>query len=732
MWGQDKMVSNRQRYQKTRNFSALAPAKCSRAGIWLALSIGLMGCAGAERPVHSATTPENEATAGAQNLANTDLRQSLVASPSPTSQAATLLDGLDRAKASTETVTLITPPAARQAVVDAREAMQKKQWSRLEGLAPLAQTDPVLGPYARYWILRQQLQDSTQPVPDAQMQQFMRDNHDAYLADRLKADWIVAAARAGNFALVNQLGTVVNSNAHVDCSRLLAQHMTGQRVKASQAIAAFQPNRSCWSMLDQLENSNVVGWKELEPLLRATLETNKTGNAQRLAAIMFDTKDMVDYAALMKDPKKWLAGRKPPKSRTDTELVTLALSRMAYGKERSSNAAYVESTWSKAIPKSNIEWVWSQFGLVAALNVEQDAATWYRRSGNARLTDYNHAWQVRAELRQPHIDWDWVAKSIRRMSADQASEPVWVYWYARALAAQGNKKAATQHYESIAGELSFYGQLASEELGKTPTLPPAPAPVSAVELQAARSNIGLQRAIQLFDLGWRPEAVPEWNFALYGMTDRQLLAAAELARQEHIYDRVVNTSLRTEKEIDFTQRFIAPFEGRVAEKARLINLDPAWVYGLIRQESRFITDARSRVGASGLMQLMPATARWVAKKIGMKDFTSSSVNDFDTNTVLGTNYLSMVLGNLNGSQMLATAGYNAGPGRPVQWRSKLGAPVEGAIFAETIPFTETRLYVKNVMSNATYYAMMFTGKPHSLKERLGTVSPTPQKRIDLP
>src|SRR5690606_3943763 len=141
--------------------------------------------------------------------------------------------------------------------------------------------------------------------------------------------------------------------------------------------------------------------------------------------------------------------------------------------------------------------------------------------------------------------------------------------------------------------------------------------------------------------------------------------------------------LRTEKEVDFTQRFIAPFEGRVTEKARLINLDPAWVYGLIRQESRFITDARSHVGASGLMQLMPATARWVAKRIGMKDFTPSSVNDFDTNTVLGTNYLSMVLGNLNGSQVLATAGYNAGPGRPVQWRSKLSAPVEGAIFAET-------------------------------------------------
>lgn len=714
MWDQVKMLSNSQRYQKTRNLSAFAPLSCSRAGLWLALTVGLVGCAGAERPVHSATaTPAVTQENGQGNIASAiDLRQTLA--PIPAASAP------------------VVPPLARQAVIDARDALQKKQWSRLAGLALTAQADPVLGSYAGYWALRQRLHDSTQPVPDAQVREFMQVNQDAYLADKIKADWIIAAARAGNYALVNQLGPVVGANSQVACSRLMAQHMAGQRVKAAEAIEAFRPNSACWGLLDELSNAKVVAWKDLEPLLRATLETNKTGNAQRLAAIMFDTPAMVHYAALIKDPKKWLAGRQQPKSRTDIELVTLALSRLAYGKERLDNAAYIEKTWSKAIPKSNLEWVWSQFGLVAALNVEQDAAGWYRRSGYARLTDYNHAWQVRAELRQPRIDWDWVAKSIRRMSADQAAEPVWVYWYARALEAQGNKKAATQYYESITADLSFYGQLASEELNQTPALPPAPPAVSAAELHAARSNPGLQRAIQLFDLGWRPEAVPEWNFALRGMTDRQLLAAAEFARQEHIYDRVVNTSLLTANEIDFTQRFIAPFEGRVTEKARLINLDPAWVYGLIRQESRFITDARSRVGASGLMQLMPATARWVAKKIGMKDFTPSSVNDFDTNTVLGTNYLNMVLGKLNGSQVLATAGYNAGPGRPVLWRSKLAAPVEGAIFAETIPFTETRLYVKNVMSNATYYAMMFTGKPHSLKQRLGVISPLPQQRVDLP
>ena len=134
-------------------------------------------------------------------------------------------------------------------------------------------------------------------------------------------------------------------------------------------------------------------------------------------------------------------------------------------------------------------------------------------------------------------------------------------------------------------------------------------------------------------------------------------------------------------------------------------------------------DARSVVGASGLMQLMPATAKYVAKKIGMTDFRQSKVNEFDVNTKLGTHYMSMVLENLDGSQVLASAGYNAGPGRPMKWRKTLSRPVEGAIFAETIPFNETREYVKNVLSNATYYAAWFSGQPQSLKQRLGEIAP---------
>lgn len=629
-----------------------------------------------------------------------------------------------------------TPALA--AVVAAREAMQRKQWSILGALVPQAKSDP-LGMYPEYWLLRYQLW--TPPAsgrPTAALQQFVSSNPDSYLADRLRGDWLLAAARSGDFETVRKLAPVKNSNAQIECAILDAQHMTGKRVTAAQATSAFAPGSACWALYDQLVADGVLGWQEIEPQLRDAIEANKTTDARKFVQYIFEPGDLKAYDQLMKDPMRWLTRQdRLPVGRNEKELVTIALARLARS-DVSVADSYLRrewsksGEWSKAMAKSNLAWVRSQYALTAALKLDSRADDWYREAGHIRMTEYNAAWKVRAALRQPKIDWKWVIESIDQMPPAQQADPSWVYWKARGQAALGNKEQAAAAYASIADRFDFYGQLAAEELGRRINVPPRPAPVTDQEIAEARANPGLRRAVQLFRLGWRAEAVPEWNYSLRGMSDRQLLAAAELARAENIYDRVVNTSDRTEKEFDFSQRFIAPFEGRVTAKANAIALDPAWVYGLIRQESRFIMDARSHVGASGLMQLMPATAKWVAGKIGMSDFTPDSVNDFDTNTVLGTNYLNMVLRDLDGSQMLASAGYNAGPRRPHNWRSTFTHPVEGAIFAETIPFTETRTYVKNVMSNAVYYAAMFSGQPQSLKERLGSVVPLGAETTALP
>ncbi|HEY0295238.1 MAG TPA: transglycosylase SLT domain-containing protein [Bordetella sp.] len=613
---------------------------------------------------------------------------------------------------------------ARQALIDAHDAQGRPQWGALAQAAAAQARDDPLGIYAEYWLLRYKLAfplPGSHPFDDAQ--QFLDAHPQSYLADKLRADLILMAAARGDFQAVQDLGEPINRGPAVACARLDAQHMTGRRATAEQALAVFQPVRSCWKLYDQLVADGVLGWDQIMPLLRDAIEDNRIPAATQLAGYIFENNDRKKLAVLLKDPLKWLARQsKSVVGRNEKALLSIALARLAR-QDLNTADAYFRNEWERYMAKGEAAWVRSQYALAAAYAQDDRAEQWYREAGDVRLSKTGQAWRVRSALRAARIDWKWVLACIAQMPPEQQAEPGWVYWKARGLAASGQADAASQAYAGIADQFNFYGQLASEELGRPIVLPPEAAPVTSAEMAEARRNPGLVRAVQLFRLGWRAEAVPEWNFALRGMTDRQLLAAAELARAEDIYDRVVNTSELTAHEFDFTQRYIAPFDGKVAAKAQAISLDPAWVYGLIRQESRFVTQAHSYVGAAGLMQIMPATAKWVAKKIGMTDFDPTRVHDFDVNTELGTQYLNIVLQAVDGSQMLASAGYNAGPGRPRNWRAALSHGVEGAIFAETIPFNETRDYVQKVMANATYYAVIFTGRPQSLKARLGLVDP---------
>jgi soluble lytic murein transglycosylase len=283
---------------------------------------------------------------------------------------------------------------------------------------------------------------------------------------------------------------------------------------------------------------------------------------------------------------------------------------------------------------------------------------------------------------------------------------------------------------TIAGRAGFYSQLASEELGTRFVAPARATPPSETELAPLKVNRGFDRAARFYALGLRPEGHREWNFQLRGMNDRQLMAAAEWGRQLGHLDRMVNTSDRTREEHDYQQRYPVPFYDRLQQAAKANGLDPAWVYGLIRQESRFMMDARSSVGASGLMQIMPGTARWIANRLGDKNFTPGQINDLETNLRFGTYYLRYVLDNQEGSPLLASAGYNAGPGRPRAWRGRLTKPIEGAAFAEVIPFLETRGYVKAVLANATVYSAVYPDSARAV--RVSNPAPGDSNRMEAP
>jgi len=219
----------------------------------------------------------------------------------------------------------------------------------------------------------------------------------------------------------------------------------------------------------------------------------------------------------------------------------------------------------------------------------------------------------------------------------------------------------------------------------------------------------------------RNEGVREWLFGIRYFDDARLLAAAEFARRAEIWDRSIQAADRTVRSHNFALRYPLPYREVFTEYAKTYDLDEAWVLGLVRQESRFITDARSAAGAAGLMQVMPRTARFVAQKIGLRNYLRKGVTEVETNVTLGTGYLRLVLDQL-GHPLLASAAYNAGPARARRWRDA-SRPLEGAIYTETIPFPETRDYVKKVMANSVFYAALIQKEVSPLKARLGTIAP---------
>jgi soluble lytic murein transglycosylase len=430
-------------------------------------------------------------------------------------------------------------------------------------------------------------------------------------------------------------------------------------------------------------------------------------------------------------------------SKPRKEMIVLALIKMAAG-DIDSAARLLEDKWGPQLAPEERNWVWGVIGKTAAQRLGNDALAHYAKvSRDNDLSDDMLAWKVRAALRAgPAPQWPVVLQAVNAMSDQGRAEAPWVYWKARALLAQGgdpHRAEARKLLESIASVRGFYEQLALEELGQKVTIPARPAPLTAQEKEAARLNPSLNRGLYAIKLGIRPEGVREWNYATNlhqpgGLSDRELLAAAQFACDREVWDRCVNTSERTKVEFDVDQRYPMPFRESVVRRAREINLDPAYVYGLIRQESRFVMDARSSVGASGLMQVMPATARWTARKIGLASFNVDQLNDRDTNIAIGTGYLKLVLDDFDGSMALAAAAYNAGPGRPRSWRN--GPVIEAAAWAENVPFGETRDYVKKVLSNTTTYAAILSGQPQSLKARLGLVGPRepsrPEPNADIP
>lgn len=611
-------------------------------------------------------------------------------------------------------------------IVAAREALRKGDQRALEQLAASTGSH-VLDAYVRYWRLVNVLA-RPEPAPEGELDAFLRAEAGTVLAERLRADWLRRLAKDGEWArFVALYPALRNPDYEMRCIAWTARLMTGDRSALDEVARQWRTlddaPAACDTPLRAAFESGLVSEDEVWQRARRQIDTRKPDDARLtwrwLPAESAPAPAQAEHA--LKSPSAWL-DRLPANfavTRGARELVLAALTRVARDDSRGAYDRLLRL--QDRLGSEERGHIMAVIAMHAALDQFPEAPGLYRATAGVELTALQRAWRVRAALRA--LDWQGVREAIEALPDGEREAPEWIYWLGRAHAATGKRTEAESLFTRIAGEPHFYGILAGEELGQPFSPPPSDGSLPATGLAEAENDPGLQRALALYRLDMRTEAVREWVWALRDRDEPFRLAAAQIALRNELYDRAINTAELANPRANYELRFLTPYRDLIEPQVRSQGLDLAWIYGLMRQESRFVVPARSSAGAQGLMQVMPATGKWVAGQIGLRNYNQRMLSDPDTNVLLGTSYMRLILEGLDNHPVLASAGYNAGPGRARRWRDK--KPLEGVIYAETIPFDETRDYVRKVMANAVIYGTLLDRRPQSLKDRLGVVGPRP-------
>ena len=557
----------------------------------------------------------------------------------------------------------------------------------------------VLSDYSQY----QSAIDAAKRGDDAWVQQFLSQASDSAMTENVRNEWLKTLGARGQWDLFRQEFGKLNAAGVAQEVQCYADLSSGNYSKAAELVRVTgKLPAGCTRLVESAAASGRLNTNDAWRRVRGLLSNSQTTDARNLAAALGSPFEGGAQGA------------------TEYSLLSVI------GKDarKSASATATLSDMESGLSREQRSFAWGVLGHYHAQSQNMPTALSYygRVSDRKQLTDEQLEWYARAALRLQR--WDELASVIQHMPEKLQKDPTWQYWLGRSFAAQGKNSQAKEMYEKAAASgRNFYAVLAGEELGRRINTRNNVSDADAKDVRRMSEDGAIKRALVLFknsqsngDSKMRRQAQAEWRFATRDFNEDNLLTAAQVAFDNQFYDMAINSADRTDHKLNYKLRYISPFKDLTVRYASQAGIDPAWVYGLIRQESRFVMGAQSSVGAQGLMQVMPATAREIAGKIGM---SSSELYTMDGNIRMGTWYMADAKRRLQNNEIMATAGYNAGPGRARNWQAS--SPLEGAIYAETIPFTETRDYVKKVMTNATYYASLFNEPQTSLKQRMGTV-----------
>jgi len=512
----------------------------------------------------------------------------------------------------------------------------------------------------------------------------------------------------------------------LDCLALQAEIEAGRDRRVEfRAIDLWMVGKSqvkeCDPVFEYLDDRRLLGQVEYRRRYTLAIEARNFSLAHWLAKKI--DQQHVEQAAQWQqaqvNPEKFLQGKwRRSGDETLRAQLVYAAERLTF---RDPEAA--GKLWKRVSGKHN-------FSAAQQILIKQHIALWSARDNlpgayklllklpPAAESDEVLRWRARSSLRETR--WKRLLADVAAMSDSERNSEQWRYWRAIALIESGQALAAMADLESLRLKRSFYGFLAADKLGKDYALEDSSLRANDSKLLALQSRPEVIRARELFYVGQDGRARSEWDAVVQKLSDEDKMQAAILAHRWGWHSRAIVAAASIGQYDDLSIRYPLPYQDTFEESSTLASISSTWAYGIARSESLFMRDVRSRAGAIGLMQLMPATGRDVAKEIELPYSGLATLVDPKSNIRLGTTYLGQMAERYGGNPVPATAAYNAGPQRVDRWLPKDGV-IDARIWIENIPFNETRKYVKRVLAAQSIFAWRMTGRMRRLSDELQLV-----------
>lgn len=576
-----------------------------------------------------------------------------------------------------------------------------------------------LMPYLLYHDYRLHLRNT----PERLITHFIKENESNYLGDRLYVQWLNQLANEKRWKEYLQHYKPQKSR-DLQCyhTRALAQNnQFSKAIEQAQVlwVSDSSLSKACLPIAKILkDNKKLTGsmiWERIDLAMqkrRVSLAKILAKDLSRQEQAMFE-----DWLAVYKNPsliEKPLTQSISPVIKK--QIFTQGLNGLA--RKNPDQALKALERFHKQYGFSNEQYHQQKrsISLRTAYRYQPEAEGYLKElntSGGA--SEDSLRWQAQIALKSSN--WHLLLETIALMDDTQQQETQWQYWQARALAATGAEKPAHSIYRKLAQQRNYYAFLSADILKIDYQFNPDPVkPIDSKTL--IKKYPQLQRMQELLAINWLISAKREWYHLLAVVDPDELHAVAVLTSEWKQYSMAITTAARAQKWNDLEVRFPTPHKIPVMQSADKHGVDPAWVYGVIRRESAFSSDIQSSAGAVGLMQLMPQTAKYIGKKIGIHNTHRSVLTQPKSNIELGSAYLAYLDKKYSGNKVLATASYNAGPNRVDTWIPKdHSLPADQWI--DSIPFTETRAYVKAVLEYTTIFKSLLNKK----YDRLNDVMP---------